>query len=401
MNRFPYKLFKSVLKPRFLTVLLCLLAFSSLDAFSQEYESSEYGLSEMDLQNGQVYEEESYVPFEEMVPLRVGIILSDIYSKKDMEFSKGLFLAVDQSQLPPNSLALRLFNGELNEESLMSEINLFEPEVILTTHDKDVPEYLLDFAQRNGVKLLNVFDTKGDAYLQNPSVYELLPPSANFNRRASEALVEQLVDCSIIVIGEPEKSDVILRDLISGLPENDVITTTKESLRELEVAPYVTYAIYISSANSNEVKDVLEEWQSFMADYPDVSYKIIGRPNWVAYNDLNSIVSNLDVYIPSKCYFDMSTIRGKRFISDYNAMFGHSPIRAFPVYSVMGYDVGQYFLPILIAEKMGNYADWSPSALLQSGFNIVQANETGGWLNDSGFLLHFEPWGNLELLPLF
>lgn len=326
--------------------------------------------------------------------------MSDIYSKKDMEFTRGMLLGMDQSGIPEGSVSLKIINGEIAPDSLRFEVDLFTPDVIVTTHEKDVPSFLTHYTSANNIKLLNVFDAKGEEYMNTPGIYQLLPPSGTFNKSVADNLASTFSDDVLLVIGTPEPSDAILKDLTLQLPENSIISTTRESIAEIELEPNLNYIIYPASANTNEVKEILAECQRLYLDYPECTFKILGRPNWIAYNNLGSMTANLDVYIPSKCFFDPSSRSSRRFISDYSELYGKTPIKSFPVYAVMGYDMAKYFFPLLLSELNGQNVEWNPETLLQSRFNMVMADWGSGAYNKSGFILHFEPWGSIERIPI-
>lgn len=337
----------------------------------------------------------------DLTPLKVGVLLSDIYSKKDMEFLRGFLLGLDQAELPAGTISLKVMNGEAGKDSIVYQLERFEPDIIFTTHEKDVPAYLLETSLNTGSLVFNVFDTKGEDYKNVLTVNELLPPSAPFNMKASERILQQLGDGVLIVVGPPDSSDAILNELKSLLPETSVLELSKEELSTLELGNDTHYFIYPTTVNKDDIKSIISNMQGFYINYPMASVKLIGRPNWVTFNDLNSIVSNLDVVIPAKCYFDPATPDSKKFISDYKTKFGHTPIRSYPVYSAMGYDVARYFLPVYVMAINDIEVQKEPKTMLQSRFNMVRSDiPEGGDFNDSGFLLHFLPWGAIERIPL-
>lgn len=331
--------------------------------------------------------------------LRLAVVLSDIYSKKDMEFSRGLLLGMSQAGLPEGSLSLKIINGEISEDSLQYELDLFGPHVIMSTFEKDAPTTLRSYSQQNPTYLLNIFDSKGDDYIYNDRIFQIISPSDKFNPTVSAYIIENFADNVLVLVGDPDPSDSAIRELILSWPEENLMIFSLEDLPHYTLDEEVNYLIYPLFSSNDDIKETLARTVEWMAQTPSAGVRVFGRPSWIAINDLNTAIANMEVYIPEKCYFDPSSERGKRFISAYNAAYGHAPIRSYPVYAVMGYDTSRYFLPRLLEAVKGEEAQWEPENMDQSYFNLKKS-DFGGYYNRGAFILHYEPWGTMtkELL---
>lgn len=325
---------------------------------------------------------------------RLAVVLSDIYSKKDMEFTRGLLMGMSHSGLPDNSISLKIVNGEIPEDSLQYELELFGPHVIISTFEKEAPNALRTYTQENGSRLLNVFDAKGDDYIYNPGIFQLLAPSDKFNASLTRYILEGFGGNTMILLGEPDLSDPVVLELVRSWPEEEMMIVSQSDLEVFEFEGDTNYFIYPLFSSNDEVKEAMGRIINLMAKTPSAGVKVFGRPNWVAFNNLSNMIANMEVYIPAKCYFDPSSDSGKRFIGAYNTMFGHAPIRSYPVYAVMGYDTARYFLPRLNDDIRNVACDWEPENMLQSYFNM-RKSEGGGYYNSGGYILHYEPWGTM------
>lgn len=327
--------------------------------------------------------------------LRAAVVMSDIYGKKDMEFTRGLLLGMQQSGLPANSVSLKLINGEIPEDSLHYELDNFDPQVIFSTSDKECPLPLLNYTRSHGNKLFNVFDAKGDEYLYNDNVYQLLTPSLYFNMSSANYFLQRYPENVLLVVGDLDPSDTLTRELILAWPEEYLMMISPEDLGRFSLDDNISYLIYPVSPSNDDVKAALNETLRLIGETPTADVRVIGRPSWISLNDLSNHIANMDVFIPSKIYFEPTSAAGKRFISDYNGKYGHSPIRSFPVFAVMGYDVAQYFLPRLVEERKGNEINWQTRNLLQSCFDMRKSGN-GGYYNNGAYILHFTPWGFMQ-----
>lgn len=317
--------------------------------------------------------------------LRLAVVMSDIYSKKDTEFVRGMLLGIDKANLPANSISLKILNGEVSPDSVSMELSFFDPHLIISTNDKATPENLISYAVENDRRLVNVFDARSAAYLSSPYVYQILSPSSVFSSNAGNYLKDHLEGGTLVVVGDPDPSDVVLQELLIAWPVENLYVVPKENLSSLILDEGVNYLIYPTLAKSQEVKEIMEEVEKMMAANPINGFKVIGRQNWVAFADFSKLFSNLEVYIPVKCYFEPSETGSKRFISDYKAKFGKTPVKAFPVYAAMGYDIARYFLPKMIGSDL---SDNENMIQLDMDFEEVL---NGGYFNKAGYVLHFEP----------
>lgn len=377
------------------TLSLLILLLSPILAFAQEELQSEAQAPEVSADfsiPGTIDEFYDFARADTI--MRLAVVLSDIYSKKDMEFTRGLLMGMQKSGMPENSVSLKLINGEIPEDSIQYELELFGPHVIISTFEKNSPNAVRTYTQENGAKVLNVFDTKGDDYVYNDNVFQILAPSDVFNGGVAQYILDNLRGNVLVLIGDPDPTDTIIRDLILGWPEEELMIISKADYSVFEFEEGVNYLIYPLYSTSDDIHEILKETTRIMADSPASGVKVFGKPNWIAISDLNSMIANMEAYIPVRCYFDPSADRSKRFIGEYNAMFGHAPIRSYPVYSVMGYDSATYFLPRLLEELRGEEPVWEPLDLYQSHFNIHR-KDLGGYFNQGSYVLHYEPWGTM------
>lgn len=331
--------------------------------------------------------------------MRLTLVLSDIYSKKDMEFTRGFLMGMARAGLSAGSVSLKIINGEIPEDSLQYELELTAPHVVVSTFEKNAPGILRTFSQENGSQLLNAFDAKGDDYLYNSGIFQLLAPSDKFNSEIAGFITRNFSGNVLVLVGEPDLSDDAMLRLIRDWPEEELMILSKQDLGAYVLEDGLNYLFYPLDTSNDEIRDVISEIVRLTANMPSAGVRIFGRPNWIAFNDLNSMISNMEVYIPAKCYFDPASEPSKRFISGYNSMFGHAPIRSYPVYAVMGYDTARYFLPQLLRKMREGETDWAPLDMEQSYFNIKKS-DWGGFYNSGGYILHYEPWGTMtkELL---
>ena len=343
--------------------------------------------------------ENTYMVEDDDTILRMAVVLSDIYSKKDLEFSRGMLLGMQESSLPDNSISLKIINGDIPQDSLYNELMEYDPHLVISTYEKNHPYAVTSFASRMNKKFMTVFDAKNDSYVRNQGAYQVLVPSDAFNENITKFFMEKHGNDYLVMVGDPDLNDLMLRNLIVAWPEEKLLILTKTELPRLLLEENENYIFLPVSLNATDIKGIMSEIDKLKTSYPSSEILILGRPNWISFTDLNSIVEGNDVYIPAKCYFDPSSDSGKRLIASYKEAYGHSPIKSFPTYAVMGYDVAKYFLPYLVYQHRGDEIFWMPDNMVQSYFDIRQKNNAG-FYNGGSLMLHYRPWGAMQKLTV-
>lgn len=343
---------------------------------------------------GQVAEYTTFAQQRDM--LHMVLILQDIYNNRDMEFARGLMLGLDQLLLPENVISLKVINGAIPDDSMHYELDLFEPHLIFTTFEKDIPRALINYAELHDAVLFNVFDAKGDDIIGNHNVWQILSPPQVFNESASNYFIDLFPSDQLIVVGEPDFNDLILRELVLNWPDDNLTMLSRDELTRLKLDETNEYIFYPIAATEKDTKELLADISSVATKYPETKIGVSGRSNWVTFTDQAESFAGLDVFIPTKCYFDTSSAASRKFIKEYSSKFGHSPIRSFPVYAVMGYDIAQYFIPYFVDVRHDLNPVLKPADMLQMRFNMENPGSDMGRYNSGAYMLHYLPEGTLK-----
>lgn len=334
--------------------------------------------------------------------VRVAIVLSDPAQKKDLEFSRGFITAVDKYKNAGFEIDLNIIKGDRPERDVVSELDEFGPGILISTADKDFPVYLTEYAADHNAVLLNPFDVKSDAYAANSQVVQLMPPSAEFNDAVARYITDTFADRKIVVVGTSEDDEALSNMFGGKVDSSHILNLTLDELRDYpfyETERYVVYALQTKKGNVSSLLDIVA---SAKQESPLTEICVVGRPSWITLVDaLKGKMHAADVYIPSRFYFDMDNADSKEFIADYKRIFRHPPLKSFPVYSAMGYDVANYFLP-LQATAPGRYdATHSPEhPQLQLDIALRRAGTDGGWLNPVCYMIHYAPMQYVDKIKI-
>lgn len=337
----------------------------------------------------------------DLTPINVEVVLSNIKANKDLEFSRGFLMALRSLNLPDTSVNLKIVNGAMEKDSLFRETDDFGPDLVILTHEKNVPQGIIDYSLLNPTRLALPFDATGDAYLANNSMYQIISPSSEFNKNTARYLGNKLEGYSLIILGEPDPSDPLLPYLMKSFPADKTFSTEARELDKISVDPGMPYLTYMTSVQKADVDAMLGAIDRFKKLHPDNDVKVLGRASLMGVSGLSPLMKSLEVMVPSKCYFDPTSAEGKAFIKEYKNIFGHAPVKSTPMYAAMGYDVASYFIPeLLYARRDGRDIAWDSKEGIQSNMDIERADEGQGYYNAGIYLLQFKPDGKIEKIAV-
>lgn len=325
--------------------------------------------------------------------VKVAIILDTPSSKKDLEFCRGFLTGVDRYKHSDFEIDLDIIRGDRSQGEIMADIKQINPNLIIPTTEKGLPDFLSDYARDNYASLINVFDLKSSTFKSNSSVVQLMPPTVEFNETITKYIENNFNDRKIVIVNTGDEEDIIAAALDSHIESSKILSLTLDELRDYpfyETEKYLVYATPTKKADINVLLDIL---QSVKEESPLTEIAVMGRPNWVTFADgLKEKFCYNDVYIPSRFYFDMGNNDSKAFLSTYKEIFRHPPLKSFPVYAAMGYDVANYFLPL----QAYSPDDLSAKPILstpqlQVDVDLDKVSETGGYLNPVCYVIRFTP----------
>lgn len=321
--------------------------------------------------------------------VKVAIVLDDTASNRDMEFARGALLGVEHLKNADFKSNVMILDGAANMSVTLTKLETFGPDLIISTSDKSLPQYLTEYSQRTGAELINSFDVKSEAYIDTPTVYQFLTPSSYFNESVVEYVKDRLGDRTLLTVGNVGGGDA-LGDMIVKSFGNGVKNITTSELENFKPAEFGKYLIYCADTRQKDVETLMEKVAEFQTANPLVDIKVFGRANWVTFGaKLSEKYADVDFLVPSRFYFDPNDIESRRFINEYQVLYGQTPIKSFPVYSVAGYDIISYFLPNISAARGDFNARFKNAETLQSNIEIERVSNWSGMYNPSCFILDY------------
>lgn len=332
-----------------------------------------------------------------MEGVRMALIMDEPGSKKDVDFTRGMLVSLSQFKNYPVKIDFKVIDGRVSTADLIDELDDFEPNLIISTADKAFPLFLADYGNTNNIQVINVFDLKNDLYEDNASIIQLLPPSGLFYDRLSTKIYHDNRRRKLIAVGEEDTNDGMANELFK-LFESESDKISLEEFGSLEPDPLQPILIYSYATRREDVADFLKNVDNLAENYPGFDFRVVGRTSWVAMiDDFGDKFEEYSVYIPSRVWLDENSDEWKNFLTQYEGMFEGIPVRSIPNFAASGYDVVNYFLPV-VAENKGDFNHGLKNRSdknLQNDIALTRVSNWGGFINSNGYLIHFLPDGEI------
>lgn len=327
--------------------------------------------------------------------VRISLMLDDPSSKRDSEFVKGFLLALNDYKEAPYKVQIKIDRAS-DETLALASLNDFKPNLVISTADKNFPEWLGDYGRHSSTEIVNVFDVRNEQYLENPLMLNVLTPTNFFNESTADAIAERFSGRTLIIVGENDTQDT-LGPLVKSLMPGATLELSAEEMSSLPLDDSGSYLIYAMPTAQGEVEKVLDAVIAARSNSPIAEVAVIGRPNWITLTEpLGEKMHEADVYIPSRFYFDDTSNEGRNFTSDFTAVYGYAPVKSYPLYAAVGYDLANYFVPG-VAVTEGDFNRGLPDAdSVQTAMRMERVSNWSGFYNPVTYLVRLTPYGSTD-----
>lgn len=337
------------------------------------------------------------------IVVNVALLLSEPSSRKDLDYSRGFLTAVDRLKHSNYRIKINVVDGTKTGENVIEAIDNIEPSMIFLTSDRNIPDYITEYARNKSVPVVNTFDVRNEEYTSNPYLIQLLTPSNVFNDEIASYLIDRYKDYELIFVGENESNDQlgsslreVWKDRVTSLPSLNLEPTS-----DFEFSPEGHYLIYGNDTKKPEVQKLLTQVSELRETNPLADIALVGRPNWIVFDEsLSENLHRADAMIPSRFYYDKDSQESRKFMMYYKSVFDMTPVKSFPSYAAMGYDSAMYFIPS-IAKTGGDLNAFVPSEeTVQSGFDFKRMSNWSGFMNPVVYLVRFTPYDTVDKIKI-
>jgi len=330
-----------------------------------------------------------------------------------VEYYEGFLMAVDSLKEKGVSIDLYAYDSGKTMASVNQILNKPEMksmDIIFGPAHADQVKPMADFAEKNNIRLVVPFTSKGDEVFNNPSVYQINTPQSYLYSEVYEHYLRKFPNAHVVFLdaetGHTDK-DPFINGLKEELMSNQItfkelkgeainpegMKLVVDSLRENVIIP--------TSGKSVVLTKVLPQLIITSREHPNYNMKLFGYPEWQTYtDDYLSSFFELNTYFYSSFYTNNLFPEAIQFTNAYRKWYSKDMANTFPKYGMLGFDTAFFFLQGL--HKYGSSFEENMSEMqvtpIQTGFKFERVNNWGGFINRKVFFVNFTK--NYELIKL-
>ena len=330
-----------------------------------------------------------------------------------VEYYEGFLMAVDSLKEKGVSIDLYTYDSGKTTASVNAILNkpeMKKMDIIFGPAHADQVKPMAEFAEKNNVRLVVPFTSKGEDVFNNPLVYQINTPQSYLYSEVYEHYLRKFPNAHVVFI-DAETGHTDKADFIKGLKEelaNNQITFKElkgeninpegmklvvDSLRENVIIP--------TSGRNVALIKILPQMIVTSREHPNYNMKLFGYPEWQTYTD-DHLASffELDTYFYSSFYTNNLFPEAIQFTNAYRKWYSKDMANTFPKYGMLGFDTAYFFL--LGLHKYGTNFEENMNQMMitpiQTGFKFDRVNNWGGFINRKVFFVNFTK--NFELIKL-
>lgn len=330
-----------------------------------------------------------------------------------VEYYEGFLMAIDSLKEKGVSIDLYTYDSGKTAASVGSLLNKAEMknmDIIFGPAHPEQVKPMAEFAEKNNVRLVVPFTSKGDDVFNNPFVYQINTPQSYLYSEVYEHYLRKFPNAHVVFV-DAETGHTDKDEFIKGLKEE--LKSRKMTFKELKgesinpegmklVVDSLRENVIIPTSGRNmALIKILPQMIVTGREHPNYNMKLFGYPEWQTYTD-DHLASffELDTYFYSSFYTNNLFPAAIRFTQAYRRWYSKDMANTFPKYGMLGFDTAYFFLQGLHKygsnfEEYMNQMDITP---IQTGFKFERANNWGGFINRKVFFVNFTK--NYELIKL-
>ena len=344
--------------------------------------------------------------------IKAALLLPFQEDKRMVEYYEGFLMAVDSLKRTGTSIDLYVYDCGKDVSTLntiLAKNEMKNMNVIFGPMHQQQIKPLSTFAEKNDIRLVIPFSSKGEEVFNNPAIYQINTPQSYLYSEVYEHFTRQFPNAHVIFI-EPTSEDKEKAEFISGMKQelkskgmsmktvNE--NATKDMLKEALRSDKDNIFIPTSGKNVMLIK-ILPQLILLVRDTPEQNIHLFGYPEWQTYTrDHLESFFELDTYFYSSFYTNTLFPAAIQFTNNYHKWYSKDLVSKFPSYGMLGFDTGFFFLKGLsrYGSELENNLPKMNLTPIQTGFKFERVNNWGGFINKKVFFIHFTK--NFELVKL-
>lgn len=329
--------------------------------------------------------------------VRLAVVSVEPGTRRDREILRGVLMALNTLKNSGYKINLKMLDGSNGSEQCVEALQSFNPSLVISTAESNMPSWLGRYAGNNKVPVINTLDVRNDEYQDNPYIVQLITPSEYFNDEIAQWFKERYEGYSLVFTGDEDRNDQLAESLKNIWNPNLVRSRSVEDLKTKPLNNNGQYLLYSYTTRRQDVSEFLDAVVNAAEKAPLAHVAVIGRPNWIVYDEtLTSKFHKSNVQIPARFYMSKDARQSSEFSIAYRQLFGGEVPNTFPVYSGIGYDAALYFIKGLGANGGDMNALGNPDGMVQNGYTLERPSLWTGPVNREVYVVRFTPYETVD-----
>lgn len=347
--------------------------------------------------------------------LKVGLLLPflDETGKGHLrlqEFYEGFAMALLKMKNEGTDIEFYVFEiGKGNDtrklESLLTTLEMQSLNLIVGGANDAQIKVISDFSKAYNVKYVVPFSLSNNEVLNNFNIFQVNPPQSNTYIKVSDLFVETYRNSNIVFVtgGRNDKTDFV-NQLQSELRRKNMKYQTISATSTLNTAIVSLLSsgrenvIVPTTGDAETLQQIIDELKKVKEANSAYNIRLFGYPEWKTFStNLTKEYHSFDTYIFTTFYSDDNDSEVKLFDENFRKWYGRGMMDLYPRYAMWGYDTGLYFMTAL--KQYGSNFEQNINRVnvrtLQHGFTFERANNWGGFVNTTLYLVRYTPNGTV------
>lgn len=325
---------------------------------------------------------------------------------KYTEFYKGILLAANEQKSNGQPITIYAYDtaDSLDRvKNILTYPELKSADIIIAPSDNRQYVVITEFAKEHGNYVLNAFSANDKTYTRNSQILHANIPRDMMYAKAFEYLCNTYNDYTFVFLisegGKNDKGEFAIElqatlgkhnikyseILYAGELENKHLTKLKKG------GKYLFIPLTSSGSEFRKIAPQIIAMQESASNKNDI--RLFGFPEWGTFKgeNLNNL-HRINATIYSRFFNDNNAPSSRAISEAFNQWFGIQMIESYPIQGILGYDLGT----LLIKSLRNNSTFGKQYDGVQSAFEFISASETGGYVNNSLYIINYNADGSID-----
>lgn len=319
-----------------------------------------------------------------------------------VEFYEGLLLSILDLKKEGISVNLDVLAATTSAEvkELIHSSKLKNKQIVIGGETEESVDALASYAALSGQVYVSPFIWQAGKAYEYENFYQINPPKQILVDFVADAFCREYERYEVLFVDMPSPNHKAIQAAIEDKCKEQGIVIHHRSMSDLSAQNWPKsgtrpFILVPNSSNTNELKKLCEYLEQRGGNLSS-GVRLFGFPEWQSVSD--EFTRQLEAYkttIYTTFFFDNDAPENKRFDKNYRLWYGHSISDTYPKYSVLGYDVAQFFLKsvALYGKDLTRSLYLIPTDGLQSNFIFKNMGKNKSRSNVSLFFVTFESGG--------